>query len=75
MIGLHRVVRHSIFLKEVVMTALLDLFALVAAVALVTVAIAWIVRQVVNDGVGVRPAPRGTEDWSAFGLPSHPHGT
>lgn len=57
------------------MTALLDLVVLLAAVALVIVAAAWLVRQILGDGAGVRPAPRGTEDWSASGLPSHPYGT
>ena len=26
------------------------------------------------DGYGLRPAPRGTDDWDAQGLPSHPYG-
>ena len=57
------------------MTALLDLVALVAAVALVAGVAGWMVRQIHRDGAGFRPAPRGTEEWSAFGLPSRPYGT
>lgn len=26
------------------------------------------------DGYAHRPAPRGTDDWSVDGLPSHPYG-
>lgn len=57
------------------MTALLDLVAALAATALVVGFAAWMVRQVQRDGLGFRPAPRGTDEWSALGLPSRPYGT
>lgn len=53
----------------------IELITLLAAIALVGGAAVWLVRQVVRDGYGMRPAPRGTEEWSALGLPSRPYGS
>jgi hypothetical protein len=57
------------------MTAFIDLVALLAAIVLVGGVVAWMVREIRGDGLGFRAAPRGTEEWSALGLPSRPYGT
>ncbi len=54
--------------NAVEVVALIGLMSLVAAVS---VAIA---RVVAADGYGHSNAPRGADDWSAHGLPSHPYG-
>lgn len=46
-------------------TALILVLVVIAAAA---------IRLIARDGYGHRPAPRGTEDWSAHGLPSRPYG-
>jgi hypothetical protein len=56
------------------MTAVVDVVAALAALVLFAGVLAWLVREVRADGLGFTPPPRGTEDWSAMGLPSHPYG-
>lgn len=46
-----------------------------AAVFLALIIGTAIARIVTRDGHGHRPAPRGTDDWSAGTLPSRPYGT
>jgi hypothetical protein len=43
------------------------------AVVLVFAAVV-LAKLVLADGYGLRPAPRGYDDWSVDGLPSHPYG-
>ena len=62
-------------LKEVAVMSPIELITLLAAIALVGGATVWLVRQMMRDGYGMRPAPRGTEEWSALGLPSRPYGS
>ena len=31
-------------------------------------------KMVRADGYGMRPAPRGVDEWTAHGLPSRPYG-
>ncbi|NEE02557.1 hypothetical protein [Phytoactinopolyspora halotolerans] len=45
---------------------------LVVLLALLIVALAWLIRQARNDG-GPRPAPRRHQDEWSSDLPSHPY--
>ena len=57
------------------MTSVFEMVALVATLVLVGFATTWLVRQILRDGYGMRPAPRGTDEWTAMGLPSRPYGS
>ncbi|SDQ69203.1 hypothetical protein [Quadrisphaera sp. DSM 44207] len=52
------------------MTALALLVALLAVLA---VALPWLVHEVSADGYGVRPAPPSSAGWGATALPSAPY--
>lgn len=46
-----------------------------SALAVVLVFAAVVLAKLVRaDGYGMRPAPRGYDDWSVDGLPSQPYG-
>jgi hypothetical protein len=51
-----------------------ELIAAAGIVALAAALGAAVYRVVAQDGYGHRPAPRGTDEWSANGLPSRPYG-
>lgn len=60
-------------MSEFVSTAAQGVASTALIVALVAIAAA-VIRLIARDGYGHRPAPRGTEDWSAHGMPSRPYG-
>ncbi len=47
---------------------------LVVALGVISLLVVAAFRVVALDGYGQRPAPRGVDEWSANGLPSHPYG-
>jgi hypothetical protein len=59
-------------IRRAVMVEWIILWILVGGVVVATGS--WLTHLVALDGYGVRPAPRGDDDWTAHGLPSHPYG-
>jgi len=52
----------------------MELIVLSTLAAVLVGAAIVLAKLVLADGYGMRPAPRGYDDWSVDGLPSHPYG-
>jgi len=52
----------------------MELIVLAALTVVLVAAAIVLAKLVLADGYGMRPAPRGHDDWSVDGLPSHPYG-
>ena len=50
------------------------IFLWIVALGIAGAAAAVLGKMLRADGYGMRPAPRGVEEWTAHGLPSHPYG-